>query len=109
GVNATPHKTPENHGYCEPRWDWVVATLCISIGAFGLRLVNDSEMWNRTVSPSASGASVGTVTSQEGFVRLKPHSTLVWHDLSGVNNSTAVANGDSVFTAETGVAMLSLE
>jgi hypothetical protein len=94
--------------YQEPRWYSIVATICVSLGIAGLRLVDDSSAWNQIVDQSIASIPLGQLTRDQGGVRHKPPTSYVWFDVSANSGAAAVSEGETVATDETGQATLAL-
>src|SRR4051812_21133239 len=86
-----------------PGWEVVVGSLCISFGVVGLRVVNDSHLWNRAMETGRQN-SVARVVPKEGAVRFRPSESIVWHDVAQAGQSLAAR--DTVFTNPQGIASL---
>jgi hypothetical protein len=90
------------------RWDWAVASICISAGVVGLRTVNDPVLWDQFArGGSAQNQVIGTLTKKKGGVRFRPASSPLWHDVP--SESEEVSVGDTVFTSDDGQAELKLQ
>ena len=99
-------KTDPDVAYREPKWHLAVSGLFISLGAFGLALVNQTGVWNALMDAESSLVPVGTIALRAGAVRIKPEASLTWFDLTG--SVRLVRDGDSIFTNEVGEAALVL-
>jgi hypothetical protein len=86
--------------------DWVIASLCVSLGIFGLSLVNSPALWDRFFSAESSGEIVGEVIREEGGVRIKPQGGMFWQDV--LRDSHSVGDGDTIFTSDNGEAIIRL-
>lgn len=83
----------------------VVAIFCFVIGAFGIRIANDSALWNQLVQGSRAAQKIGVLERQTGGVRYRNGGSVMWHDVPA---RADVASGDTVFTGEDGKAELRL-
>ena len=70
----------------ESRWDGILGLLCMIFGIAGLRLSNDSNLWNTVVRKNETLVRVGNLVWKNGEIRLKPDGSFLWHDIQPGSN-----------------------
>lgn len=107
-TEASP-ETTEPHKKVSARkempWDWVIASLCISFGVVGLRIVNDTYLWEKFQGDDVTEA-VATLHHKQGSVRYKRGGSYLWHDLP--KNEKPLVAGDTIFTGSDGQATVKI-
>ena len=85
-------------------WAWVITLFCA--GLIGFWLVLDGAYWNEDASLLDPSQSAGVLRREKGAVRQRSEKSWVWRDIG--DQEYQVALGDTVFTGESGHALVRL-